>query len=171
MVYGTIVVFIVASSSGNETLFKPLLAALTIQSIWIYVVNSKYKIDFENKSFQFPRSDVENSIFQILIGARYWNLMRKKTVRLAEIENLYIDTKRWETKSRKQIGNYKDGKQRYGNVTKKHVRFRLNVTGEFGSVNLSFLERQKRDEVRSALQKAVKEVTGKNIDRKIAEFS
>ena len=70
-----------------------------------------------------------------------------------------------------QVGNYKDGKQRYGNVTKKHIRFRINVTGSFGSANLSFLDRQKRDEVRSTLQTAVKKTTGKNIDRKVSEFS
>ena len=171
MLYGTIVVFVIAAMTENETLFKPLLAALAIQSIRIYLVNSKYKIDFEEKTFQFPRSDIENSIFQIIIGARYWNLMRNKTINLNEIENIYLDTKRWETKTRQQIGTHKDGKSRYGTVTKKHVRYRLNIAGAFGSVNLSFLERQKRDEVRNALQQAVKDLSGRNIDRKIAEFS
>ena len=167
--WGGIVVFFV--SSGNLELLTTLALVLLVQSIVIYRANSKYTIDIENNHFIFPRSDIENSIFQILIGAKYWNLMRTNSVALSEIDNIYIDTKRWETKTRKQVGNYKDGKQRYGNVTKKHVRFRINVTGSFGSANLSFLDRQKRDEVRSALQVAVKKTTGKNIDRKVSEFS
>jgi hypothetical protein len=167
--WGGIVIFFV--SSGNLELLSTLVLVLLVQSIVIYRSNSKYKIDTETNYFIFPRSDIENSIFQILIGAKYWNLMRTKSVALSEIENIYIDTKRWQSKTLKQVGNYKDGKARHGNVTKKHVRFRINVTGSFGSANLSFLDRQKRDEVRSALQVAVKKTTGKNIDRKVSEFS
>jgi hypothetical protein len=165
---GIVIVFV---SSGNEEILYGLVVLLLVQSIVIYRANSKYTINIEQNSFIFPRSDIENSIFQILIGAKYWNLMRTKSVSLSEIENIYIDTKRWETKTKKQVGNYKDGKARHGTVTKKHVRFRINVTGSFGSANLSFLDRQKRDEVRSALQVAVKKSTGKNIDRKVSEFS
>jgi hypothetical protein len=169
ILWSSIVIFFL--SSGNEEVLYALVFLLLVQSLIIYRANSKYKINTETNYFIFPRSDIENSIFQILIGAKYWNLMRTKSISLLEIENVYIDTKRWETKTRKQVGNYKDGNQRYGNVTKKHVRFRINVTGSFGSANLSFLDRQKRDEVRSALQVAVNKSTGKNIDRKVSEFS
>ena len=158
-------------NTAIDTVLFTLPGLLLIQSIVIYRANSKYEINVENNSFIFPRSDIENSIFQILIGARYWNLMRTKSVALSEIDNIYIDTKRWQTKTRTRVGSYKDGRAKHGTVTRKNVRFRINVTGSFGGANLSFLHRQKRDEVRSALQAAVSETTGKKIDRKVSEFS
>ena len=75
--------------------------------------------------------------------------MRTKTVRCQEIENIYIDTK---NKRNKRI-------------------FTINITGIFGSANLQFTDRQKRDEVRNAIQQCVKLHTGNNVDRKVAEFA
>jgi len=144
---------------------------ICVQSILIYLRNSKYIIDFDRSTFTFPRTDIENSILEILIGSRYWNLMRTKTIQLSDIDNIYIDTKRWSTSYRKRVGNYKSGAAKYRTSKKRHIRYTINITGSFGGANLSFLGRQKRDEVRSMLQGSVKDVTGRNIDRKIAEFS
>ena len=175
--WGSVVGFILSAlvggdKYGTEVFLSFFLPIFLVQSLIIYRANEKYIIDTKNNSFTFPRSDIENSIFAILIGARYWNLMRRKRVALTEIQNVYIDTKRWSTKHKVQSGNYKDGRARFRTDTKKHERFRINITGSFGSANLSFLDRQKRDEVRSALSVAVKEKTGgRNIDRKVSEFS
>jgi len=92
-------------------------------------------------------------------------------VGLSDIENIYIDTKRWTKKRMVYNGRSPSGRAKYRNQAKSHVRYRINITGSFGSANLSFLSRQKRDEVRNMLQSTVKDVTGRNIDRKIAEFS
>ena len=54
---------------------------------------------------------------------------------------------------------------------KNHVRYTLNITGIFGSANLQFLSRQKRDEVRNAIQQCVKQLNNKDIDKKVAEFN
>lgn len=141
-----------------------------VQSCFIYVVNSRYEIDTSNGTFSFPRSDIENSLFSLLVGARYWNLMRTRVIKLSDIDNVYIHTKRWTTKKTRNVSN-KKGELVPRKYSKSHVRYTINVTGAFGSQNLSFLDRQKRDEVRNFLQQAVKDATGKNIDRKISELS
>lgn len=77
--------------------------------------------------------------------------MRTKTIHSSEIENLYLDTKKL-------------------NNSKNHIKYTINITGKFGSANLQFLDRQKRDEVRNAIQQSVKKFTNRNIDRKISEL-
>lgn len=114
---------------------------------------------------------MENSIFAIILLFPYWNLMRTMTVNANDIENIYIDTKRWSTKHKKYSGTTAKGKSKYTSETKRHVRYTINLAGTFGSANLQFLERQKRDEVRNAIQQCVKQHTGKNVDRKVAEFN
>lgn len=140
------------------------------QSVIIYLANRKYYIDLETGFITFPRSDVENSIFAIILLFPYWNLMRTMTVHAKEVENIYIDTKRWSTTHKVPNGTNAKGKTKYRNETKKHVRYTLNIAGTFGSANLQFLERQKRDEVRNGIQQCVKQHTGKNVDRKVAEI-
>jgi len=104
----------------------------------------------------FPRSDIENSILDIVLLKPYWNLMWKMTVNSIEIENLYLDTRRWSTST--------------GGRKKKHVLYCLNVVGVFGSASFEFVSRQKRDEVRNAISQAAKKHKNTNIDNKVAEF-
>lgn len=150
----------------------PLLVIVPVQSVFIYLANRRYSINNSEGTFTFPRSDIENSISDIVLVAPYWNLLRTKTVPLVDIENLYLDTKRFTT-NKLFVPNNKDGSRskRAGAGKKKHVRYTLNVTGSFGSANLQFLDRQKRDELRNALSQSVKQATGRNVDRKVAEFS
>lgn len=122
-----------------------------IQSIFIYYANKRYVINLTNGLITFPRSDIENSLLSILLLYPYWNLMRTKTIHSSEIENLYLDTKKL-------------------NNSKNHIKYTINITGKFGSANLQFLDRQKRDEVRNAIQQSVKKFTNRNIDRKISEL-
>jgi len=162
---------IIENREGLLMLGITLTGIIFIQSIIIYLANRRYVIDLETGLVTFPRSDMENSIFAVILLFPYWNLMRTMTVKSSEIENIYVDTKRWSTKHQKLIGTTASGKSKYRTETKKHIRYTINITGTFGSANLQFLERQKRDEVRNAIQQCVKEHTGKNIDRKVAEFS
>lgn len=153
---------------GFQDYLMPLLAAVFIQSVLIYRANSLYLVDSKHHSFTFPRSDIENSIWAILILQPYWNLMRRQTVRLADIENIYLDTKRWQSEQNIVSGNTAKGKTKFKKITKKHVRYCLNVAGRFGSANLAFLNRQKRDEVRNALQQSI---ANHKVDCKVAELA
>lgn len=142
-----------------------------IQSVVIYFANRRYIIDLNTGLVTFPRSDIENSIIAIIFLFPYWNLMRTLTVSANQIENIYIDTKRWTTSHQKTSGYSANGKPRYKNETTRHVRYTINITGTFGSANLQFLDRQKRDEVRNAIEQCVKVHSNKSIDRKVAEFN
>lgn len=142
-----------------------------IQSIFIYFANRRYIIDLESGLITFPRTDMENSILEIILFYPYWNLMRTKTIHASEIENLYLDTQRSTTSSTVSNGRTAKGKEKFKSVTNKHVKYTINIVGTFGSANLEFLSRQKRDEVRNAIQQCVKQYTDKNIDFKVAEFN
>jgi hypothetical protein len=126
------------------------------QSILIYRANSSYEIDLDSGRVTFPRSDIENSILDIIVLKPYWNLVRRMTVNSVEIENLFLDTRRWSTST--------------GGGKKKHVLYCLNIVGAFGSASFEFGGRQKRDEVRNAISQVVKKKTNRNIDKKVAEF-
>ncbi len=96
--------------------------------------------------------------------------MRTLSVNAKEIENIYLDTKRWPSSSRKVSGYSQDGKPRYKNETTRHIRYTINIAGTFGSANLQFLDRQKRDEVRNAIEQCVKVHNNRKVDKKVAEF-
>lgn len=138
---------------NTYTFLKILFPFVLIQSILMYNANKSYVIDLAEGTFTFPKADMENSIFEALIMAPYWNSMFKRTINGSEIENMYIDTKR--------IKN--------NNGTK--TLYTLNLVGTFGSSNLTFSNRQKRDEVRNAINSLNKKVNGKSIDKKVAEFN
>lgn len=150
--------------------FLGTVGIVLIQSVIIYLANRRYVADMKTGLITFPRSDMENSILAIILLLPYWNLMRTKTVQSSEIENIYIDTKRWSTRHQEYAGTTSTGKSKYRSETKRHARYTINITGTFGSANLQFLDRQKRDEVRNAIQQSVKQHTGKNVDRKVSEF-
>lgn len=142
-----------------------------IQSLVIYFANRRYIIDLTTGLVTFPRSDIENSIIAIIFLFPYWNLMRTLTINVNEIENIYLDTKRWSTTQQKTSGYSSGGKPRYKNEITRHIRYTINVTGTFGSANLQFLDRQKRDEVRNAIEQCVKIYSNRIIDKKVAEFN
>lgn len=147
-----------------------VLIFIFIQSIVIYFANRRYIIDLKTGLVTFPRSDIENSIVAIILLFPYWNLMRTLTVNANEIENIYLDTKRWTSTYRKTSGYSENGKPRYKNETTRHIRYTINIAGTFGSANLQFLDRQKRDEVRNAIEQCVKVHNNIQVDKKVAEF-
>lgn len=86
----TVVLWFVASYLFNLWQWFFLGSSLLIvQSILIYFANRRYVIDLQNKSFSFPRSGMENSIFSILTFQPYWNLMRRKTTSYRVIASNY----------------------------------------------------------------------------------
>lgn len=112
---------------------------ILIQSLIMYRCNSFYRIDKEG-FVTFPRTDVENSIFQIIILLPYWNLMRTRTVHISEVENVYLTGTRTN---------------------------HLDVAGTFGSCRFEFSNKQKRNEVRNALTRAAKTFTNINLDNSV----
>lgn len=171
IVYSSLVIIFLCYLFGYLYLLPYLAFVLFVQSVLIYRANSRYVVDPSKLVFTFPRSDMENSILAIIMLQPYWNLMRKKTVQLSDIENIYLDTKRWSTTEDVASGSNAKGGTKFKKVSKKHVLYCLNIAGAFGSANLPFLSRQKRDEVRNALEQTIKKVSGKRIDSKVAEFS
>jgi hypothetical protein len=147
------------------------MSLIFAQSILIYFANRLYVVDVKRMVFNFPRSDLENSILAIITLRPYWNLMFRKTVQLTEVENIYLDTKRWTTVRAMSNGNDAQGRPKIKKESKKHIRYCLNIAGAFGSANLSFLSRQKRDEVRNALEQSIKQLSGRPVDLKVAELS
>lgn len=125
-----------------------LILFIPIKRIW-NAYYAGYEIDLDQKTFSFPASDIENSIMDIITLKRIRNLMHRDTLNLNEIEALNNETKRWTSKSKDSNGN---------TVTKKHVNYLLNISGEFGSRQFSFSNKQKRDECRAMFNKAIKQL-------------
>lgn len=137
------------------------LIIILVQSIFIYFANRSYIIDMKSGYIEFPRSDVENTIIDIILLMPYWNLMRRIQVSCCDIENIYVDIKRKNIKYKNSNGKI---------VSKQQILYTINIVGIFGSANLQFSSRQKRDEVRNAIQQCVKKYNHHNIDKKVAEF-
>ena len=93
-------------------------------------------------------------LIDIITFKPFRDLSRTRTIQTSQIQDMYLDTKRNKNDKNKTIS----------------IRYNLNITGEFGSFALTFTTRQKRDEVRNALKNCIKIATGKNIDKKVAEF-
>ena len=125
--------------------------------IKIYFANLTYKINTENNLFTCPAVDISNSIIAFIILVPFFKLFWTQDVDLRDIEGVYLDTQRWSTTHGEKGKKY----------TKKHARYNLSVTGSFGSQSLTFLSRQKRDEVRNALIQGMKHCGKKNIRQDI----
>lgn len=104
-------------------------------------------IDVKNNIFSFPADDVENSILEIITLKPFFNMAKRESLPISEIISLNNETKRWSVKD--------------GNKTKKYIRYLLNVSGEFGSRQLEFDSKQKRDECRALLSSAKKKLGSK----------
>jgi len=121
---------------------------IPIKKVWS-AYYAGYEVDFEDGTFSFPASDVENSVMDIVTLKSVRNLMHRDTLNLDELEALNNETKRWTSKSKDSNGRM---------VTQKHVAYLLNVSGEFGSRQFKFNSKQKRDECRAMFNRAVKQL-------------
>jgi hypothetical protein len=109
--------------------------------------------DVESDSFSFPASDVENSIIDILTLKKFKDMAKRNSYPITQIRALNNETKRWTTKSKNAEGRM---------VSKNHIVWMLNVSGDFGSQQFQFSSKQKRDECRSMLFTATRKLGNKS---------
>lgn len=151
----SIIGLFLGSAIGNSNLVIwgfVILANLIAGKFTLNVWNSYSEgivADIENNSFSFPASDVENSIEDIVKLKPLFNLAKRNSYPITEITALNNETKRWTTKSKNSQGR---------SETKNHVKWLLNISGDFGSQQLEFASKQKRDECRAMLSSAKKKM-------------
>ncbi|MFA5454469.1 MAG: hypothetical protein WC272_04015 [Sulfurimonas sp.] len=140
-------------TDSNGILYGAVIIANIIAAKFIFGVWNSYSdgivADIENNIFSFPASDVENSIQDILTLRPLFDLAKRIEYQISEINALTNETKRWTTKSKNSQGR---------SETKEHVKWLLNISGEFGSKQLEFTSKQKRDECRAMLNSACKKI-------------
>jgi hypothetical protein len=139
--------------NGNGIPYSAVIVANLIMVKFTFGVWSSYSkgivADINNNLFSFPASDVENSIQDIVTLKPLFNLAKRNEYPISEINALTNESRRWTTKSKNSQGR---------SQTKEHVVWLLNVSGEFGSTQLEFTSKQKRDECRSMLNSASKKI-------------
>jgi hypothetical protein len=146
-----------AALSTAALIYAGLFALFYMKVFFTY--SKGYVVDKTKKEFRFPATDVENTIFEIFTLKQLRDYGRRKKVPIDEITDIYLDTKK--------VRKYNASTKRYRNET----IYTLNIVGTYGSDNLPFSSRQKRDEVRGILVKAARDLKLRVKDRKVAEFS
>lgn len=109
-----------------------LLSSWFIVKVWV-TYSTGIVIDAENSTLSFPATDVENSIIDILMLKPLFNHARRETIRLASISSVMNETR----------------------VKSSH--YAINISGSFGSRQLLFHSKQKRDEFRATIDWATHE--------------
>ncbi len=132
----------------GSAILANIIAAKYTLSVW-NSYSQGIVADIENNTFSFPASDVENSIVEILTLKPLVDFAKRNSYAISEINSLNNETKRWSTKSKDNEGKTK---------TKQHVQWLLNISGDFGSQQLEFTSKQKRDECRAMLSSAKKKM-------------
>ncbi|HYC42785.1 MAG TPA: hypothetical protein VEB70_07340 [Noviherbaspirillum sp.] len=113
-------------------------------------------IDVENDLVSLAGSELDNSILDIVTLKAARNMAKRDVFPLSEVEGVFCQTRRWSEKV-----NGSNGRSR----TVQRVKYGLNLTGLFGSRNIEFSSKQKRDECRSALLTSTKSIrNAPNID-------
>ena len=157
-------------SGSNDTIYFWFAATLFI--IFLALVWISYRkgivLDPANDRISFPASDVEISLIQILLLMRFFKLARRETLLLSEIESVTNETRRYRATSA-SIADFTKNKKAGPGSSAVKTRFAVNLVGVFGSRQLTFASKQKRDEFRSHLQWALREIgsrisTDRNID-------
>ncbi|SFP96686.1 DUF3995 domain-containing protein [Pseudomonas borbori] len=101
------------------------------------------RIDPRSATLSFSADDLENSLHDILSLRRFFDHARRISVAITDIERLDNDNLR--------IGR--------GNFRRK--RFALNLSGDFGSYQLMFSHKQKRDECRTLITQMMRHTKGR----------
>lgn len=148
----SIILWFVSAIAGDETLAMfpttLLISNLLLLSYTIPVwrsLSKGYIVNLDDNIFSFPASDVENNISDIITFKKLRNMMHRTQVKLTDIRALNNEKGR---RPNRTIGAGKNG------IPKTKDRWLLNVSGEFGSQQLEFDSKQKRDECRSMLYTA-----------------
>lgn len=94
-------------------------------------------VDVANDCLSFPASDVESSLFEIITFRRFFNHGKTERLPLSSVEAAMNET-------RTSKGWYA-----------------INLSGSFGSRQLAFDSKQKRDEFRAAVEWGIRQVGGR----------
>lgn len=101
------------------------------------------QIDPSSATLSFSADDLENSLHDILTLRRFFDHGRRISVALHDIERLDNDT-------------FRSGSGQF-----RRRRFALNLSGDFGSYQLMFSHKQKRDECRTLISQALRHLKGR----------
>jgi len=101
------------------------------------------RLDPESATLSFSADDLENSLHDILSLRRFFDHAHRIQIAIDEIQRLDNDT------------------QRVGQGRSRRRRYRLNLSGDFGSYQLMFSHKQKRDECRALLAQVIRRVKGR----------
>lgn len=106
-------------------------------------------IDEEQNLLSLPGSELDNSIWDMLTLKAERNQAKRDSLELTAVEGVFCQSRRYSVKKKDSEGRSK---------TVQKVKYGLNITGTFGSRNLEFSSKQKRDEARSAILTCTKNV-------------
>lgn len=121
------------------------------------IVSSKYD------KINIPASDVENTFLDIISLKRLRDLANRIEFSISEIDKVWVDRQ-------KRTVTYTDRSGKKPKTkTKTIVVYTVNIAGPFGSQNIEYTSRQKRDEFRSAISMCAKDLglslrVGSNVD-------
>lgn len=99
-------------------------------------------LDPQQGTISFSADDLENSLHDILSLRRFFDHARRINIALHDIERLDNDT-------------FSSGQGQF-----RKRRFALNLSGDFGSYQLMFSHKQKRDECRTLLTQVLRGTKG-----------
>ncbi|MWK58900.1 hypothetical protein GO594_23195 [Pseudomonas otitidis] len=99
-------------------------------------------LDLQQGTLSFSADDLENNLHDILSMRRFFDHARRISIALHDIERLDNDT-------------FSSGRGQF-----RKRRFALNLSGDFGSYQLMFSHKQKRDECRSLLTQVLRRTKG-----------
>ncbi len=100
-------------------------------------------VDPVSATLSFSADDLENSLHDILSLRRFFDHAHRTQIAIDDIQRLDNDTQR--------IGQGRNRRRRYG----------LNLSGDFGSYQLMFSHKQKRDECRALLVQVIRRTKGR----------
>lgn len=124
-------------------LFASLLLATPFAfKVW-HAQSPGIQIDPQQATLSFSADDLENSLHDILSLRRFFDHARRISIALHDIERLDNDTS---STGRGQL---------------RRRRFALNLSGDFGSYQLMFSHKQKRDECRTLINQSMQRIKGR----------
>lgn len=121
--------------------------------------NQGILVSSKHNQINFPASDVENTLMDIITLKRMRDYANRLVYSLSDIDKVWVD------RQRRKVTHTVNGKKK----TKTVIVYTVNLAGSFGSKNIEFTSRQKRDETRSAISICAKDLglkisVGANVD-------
>ena len=146
--------FVIGGGIGFMFILSWVIIAAT-QSYYIFIANKSYKIDIEAATITIPKSGYGQTDSLSVTIDSYWNLMKRQTININDIEDVILETTRVETSNKEKTGS-----------KELHIMYNLKIIGSFGSSYFKFKSREKRNEIGTAICQAIKEVTERELSCK-----